>query len=355
MRYTLLGASGLRVSEVALGTMTFGETWGWGASEAECGRILEAYVEAGGNFVDTACNYTDGQSEEIVGALTEADRERYVLATKYTLTRRREDPNAGGNQRKNLVHTLEASLRRLRTDYVDLLWLHMWDGMTPVEEVVRSLDDLVRAGKVLYVGVSDTPAWAVARAVTLAELRGWAAFCGLQVPWSLADRGVERELLPLAAALGLAVTPWGVLESGELTGKYLATAQPGGGAALDRAGGQGQPTRSRPDEVSPRVNDLASEVMAVAAELGRSPAQVAIGWVRQQDVGCPVIPIVGARSAAQLADNLGCLDVRLTPAQLDRLAAASAFQLGFPRSFLESDHVRGLIFGRTYDRLRRSG
>jgi aryl-alcohol dehydrogenase-like predicted oxidoreductase len=181
----------------------------------------------------------------------------------------------------------------------------------------------------------------VARAVTLAELRGWTAFSGLQVPWSLADRGVERELLPLAAALDLAVTPWGVLESGELTGKYLS---PGG-----------EPTRSRPEAVSQRVNDLASEVMAVAAELGRPPAQVAIGWVRQQNVGCPVIPIVGARSAAQLADNLGCLDVRLTPAQLDRLAAASAFQLGFPRSFLESDHVRGLIFGRTYDRLRPSG
>lgn len=351
MGYRLFGRSGLRVSELALGTMTFGTDWGWGAGRDECRKMFDTYAEAGGNFVDTANNYTNGTSERIVGELVAADRDHFVLATKYSLSTRPDDPNAGGNHRKNLVRAVEASLERLGTDYLDLLWLHMWDGMTPVEEVVRSLDDLVRAGKVLYVGVSDTPAWAVARAVTLAELRGWTAFCGLQVPWSLADRGVERELLPLAAALGLAVTPWGVLESGELTGKYLATAQPGRGAALDRAGGQGQPTRSRPDEVSPRVNDLASEVVAVAAELGRSPAQVAIGWVRQQDVGCPVIPIVGARSAAQLADNLGCLDVRLTPAQLDRLAAASAFQLGFPRSFLESDHVRGLIFGRTYDRM----
>ena len=337
MNYRLFGRSGLRVSELALGTMTFGTDWGWGADRDECRKMFDAYAEAGGNFVDTANNYTNGTSERIVGELVAADRDHFVVATKYSLSTRPDDPNAGGNHRKNLARAVEASLERLGTGYLDLLWLHMWDGMTPVEEVVRSLDDLVSAGKVLYVGVSDTPAWAVARAVTLAELRGWAAFCGLQVPWSLADRGVERELLPLAAALGLAVTPWGVLESGELTGKHMSP--------------DGQPTRTRPDDVSPRVNELAREVMAVAAELGRTPSQVAINWVRQQDFGCPVIPIVGARSAAQLGDNLGCLDFRLEPAQLDRLAAASGFQLGFPRAFLESDHVRGLIFGRTYDRL----
>jgi aryl-alcohol dehydrogenase-like predicted oxidoreductase len=337
MRYRLFGRSGLRVSELALGTMTFGTDWGWGADRDECRKMFDVYAGAGGNFVDTANNYTNGTSERIVGELVAADRDHFVLATKYSLSTRQDDPNAGGNHRKNLVRAVEASLERLGTDYLDLLWLHMWDGMTPVEEVVQSLDDLVRAGKVLYVGVSDTPAWVVARAVTLAELRGWTAFCGLQVPWSLLDRAVEREHLPLAAALGLAVTPWGVLESGELTGKYLHP--------------DGEPTRSRPEEVSPRVNDLARQVMAVAAELGRSPSQVAINWVRQQDFGCPVIPLVGARSASQLADNLGCLDFRLDRAQLDRLAAASTFQLGFPRSFLESDHVRGLIFGQTYDRL----
>jgi aryl-alcohol dehydrogenase-like predicted oxidoreductase len=327
MKYRLFGRSGLRVSELALGTMTFGTDWGWGADRDECRTMFDRYAEAGGNFLDTANNYTGGTSER-----------------KYSLSTRPDDPNAGGNHRKNLVRALEASLERLGTDYVDLLWVHMWDGMTPVEEVVRALDDLVRAGKVLYVGCSDTPAWAVARAVTLAELRGWAAFCGLQVPWSLADRSVEREHLPLASALDLAVTPWGVLESGELTGKYLAP--------------DGRPTRSRPEHVSSRVNDLAREVMAVAADLGRSPAQVAINWVRQQDPGCVVIPIVGARSAAQLADNLGCLDLRLSPAQLDRLSAASAFQPGFPRSFLESDHVRGLVFGTTFERIaahRRAG
>jgi aryl-alcohol dehydrogenase-like predicted oxidoreductase len=358
MNYRLFGRSGLRVSELALGTMTFGTDWGWGADPEECRRMFEAYAEAGGNFVDTANNYTNGTSERIVGELVAGDRDHFVLATKYSLSTRPDDPNAGGNHRKNLVRALEASLERLGTDYVDLLWVHMWDAMTPLDEVVRALDDLVRAGKVLYVGCSDTPAWAVARAVTLAELRGWTAFCGLQVPWSLADRAVEREHLPLAAALDLAVTPWGVLESGELTGKYLATAQPAGSSGLDRASGPGRPTRSRPQDVSPRVNKLAREVVAVAADLGRSPSQVAVNWVRQQDFGCPVVPIVGARSAAQLADNLGCLDFRLPREQLDRLSAASAFQPGFPRSFLESDHVRGLIFGQTFDRIaghRRAG
>jgi aryl-alcohol dehydrogenase-like predicted oxidoreductase len=337
MKYRLFGRSGLRVSELALGTMTFGTDWGWGADRDECRKMFDCYAEAGGNFVDTANNYTNGTSERIVGELVAADRDQLVLATKYSLSTRPDDPNAGGNHRKNLVRAVEASLERLGTDYVDLLWVHMWDGMTPLAEVVRALDDLVRAGKVLYLGFSDAPAWVVARAVTLAELRGWTAFCGLQVPWSLADRAVEREHLPLAAALDLAVTPWGLLESGELTGKYLAP--------------DGQPTRSRPESVSPRVNELAREVLAVAAELGRSPAQVAINWVRQQELGCPVVPIVGARSAAQLADNLGCLDFQLTGGQLQRLTAASRFQLGFPRSFLESDHVRGLIFGETFDRI----
>jgi aryl-alcohol dehydrogenase-like predicted oxidoreductase len=344
MNYRLFGRSGLRVSELALGTMTFGTDWGWGADRDECRKMFDCYAEAGGNFVDTANNYTDGTSERIVGELVAADRDRFVVATKYSLSTRPDDPNAGGNHRKNLVRALEASLERLGSDHVDLLWVHMWDGMTPVDEVVRALDDLVRAGKVLYVGASDTPAWAVARAVTMAELRGWAAFCGLQVPWSLADRSVENELLPLAAALDLAVTPWGVLEAGELTGKYLAP--------------DGRPTRSSPEHVSPRVNDLAREVVAVAAELGRPPAQVAINWVRQQVVGCPVIPVVGARSAAQLADNLGCLEFELTAEQLARLTAASAFRPGFPRSFLESDHVRGLVFGTTFERIaahRRAG
>ena len=331
MRYTLLGRSGLRISEVALGTMTFGEAWGWGASREECRRILEVYAEAGGNFVDTACNYTDGESEEIVGELVEPDRDRFVIATKYTLTSRREDPNAGGNHRKNLVRTLEASLRRLRTDHVDLLWLHMWDGMTPVDEVVRALDDLVSSGKVLYVGISDAPAWVVARAVTLAELRGWSPFVALQAPYSLADRDVERELLPMARALGMTFTPWGMLEGGALTGKYLDEPN--------------EPRRY--DGVGAKANAAAREVLAVAGELGATAAQVAIAWVRTQP--WHTVPIIGARSEAQLLENLGALELELSLDQVERLGAASGFSPGFPRDFLESEHVRGLIFGDTFE------
>jgi aryl-alcohol dehydrogenase-like predicted oxidoreductase len=293
--------------------------------------MFDVYVEAGGNFIDTACNYTDGQSEEILGELVEGDRERLVVATKYTLTSRREDPNAGGNHRKNLVQTLEASLRRLRTDYVDLLWLHMWDGMTPVEEVVRTLDDLVSSGKVLYVGISDTPAWVVSQAVTLAEVRGWSRFVGLQGPFSLADRDVERELLPMARSLDLTFTSWGMLEGGALTGKYLRDSD--------------EPKRY--ESVGPKANGIAEEVIAVAREIGATPAQVAIAWVRAQP--WHIVPIVGARTEAQLRENLGALGVSLSAGQLERLEAASGFSTGFPRDFLESDHVRGLIFGDTFE------
>ena len=219
MRYKLLGRSGLRVSELALGTMTFGPDWGWGADADESRRIFERYDEAGGNFVDTANNYTDGTSESLVGGLTEPDRERWVIATKYSLSLDPNDPNAGGNHRKSLVRSLEQSLRRLRTDYVDLLWLHMRDATTPIEEAVRALDDQVRLGKVLYVGISDSPAWVAAQANTIADLRGWSPFVALQIPYSVASRAPERELLPMAASLGLALVPWGVLGAGILTGK----------------------------------------------------------------------------------------------------------------------------------------
>jgi aryl-alcohol dehydrogenase-like predicted oxidoreductase len=331
MRYKLLGRSGLRVSEVALGTMTFGDAWGWGASKHESRRIFDAFLDAGGNFVDTACNYTDGQSEEFLGEFLRAGRDRAVLATKYTLTSQRDDPNAGGNSRKSMVRTLEGSLRRLGTDYVDLLWLHMWDGMTPVEEVMRALDDLVTAGKVLYVGISDTPAWVVSQAVTLAELRGWSRLVAVQAPYSLADRDVERELLPMARALELAFTPWGTLEGGALTGKYLAV-----GDEPRRYGGAGE-----------RVNAIAREVIAVAAEAEATPSQVAIAWVRSQP--WLTIPIMGARTESQLRENLGALELDLPEEAVEQLSAASGFDLGFPRSFLESEHVRGLIFGDTYE------
>jgi aryl-alcohol dehydrogenase-like predicted oxidoreductase len=331
MRFKLLGRSGLRVSEVALGTMTFGDAWGWGASKEESRRIFEAFLDAGGNFVDTASNYTDGQSEELLGGFLRPGRDRIVLATKYTLTSQRDDPNAGGNSRKNMMRSLEGSLRRLGTDYVDLLWLHMWDGMTPVEEVVRALDDVVSAGKVLYVGLSDTPAWVVSQAVTLADLRGWSRLVAVQAPYSLADRDAERELLPMARSLELAFTPWGMLEGGALTGKYLSD-----GDEPRRYGGAGD-----------RVNAIAREVIAVADELGATPSQVAIAWVRAQQ--WLTVPIIGARSESQLRDNLGGLELELPEEAVERLSAASGFDVGFPRSFLESEHVRGLIFGDTFE------
>jgi len=332
MRYKLLGRSGLRVSELALGTMTFGEDWGWGASREERRKIFDRYADAGGDCVDTANNYTDGTSERFVGEFAGADREHFVIATKYTLTARRDDPNAGGNHRKNMVQALEASLARLDTEYVDLLWLHMWDGMTPVEEVLRAFDDLVRAGKVLYVSLSDTPAWVVARAVTMAELRGWTAPVAVQVPYSVADRSVEREILPMAKGLDLAVTPWGLLEGGVLTGKYRR-----GGGEPRRYQGAGEPELA-----------LGDEVVSIAEELGHSPSQVAINWIRQQRDRAELIPILGARSLEQLNDNLACLDFELSQDHLDRLSRAGGFAPGFPSSFLESDGVRELIFGETF-------
>ncbi len=332
MRYKLLGRSGLRVSELALGTMTFGEDWGWGASKEESRKIFERFAEAGGNFVDTANNYTDGTSERFVGEFVSADRDHFVLATKYSLSERRDDPNFGGNHRKNLVRSLEGSLQRLSTDRVDLLWLHMWDGMTPVEEVLRGMDDMVRAGKVAYVGFSDTPAWVVAQAVTTAELRGWVRPVAIQAPYSLLDRGVERDLLPMARANELAVTVWGMLEGGTLTGKYRSA---------DRG-------PARYEEASEKELAAGDAALALAGEIGRSPAQVAIGWIRARRDRAQIIPIVGARTVDQLDDLLGSLEFELTDEQVARLDAVAPIDLGFPHSFLASDHVRGLIFGDTY-------
>ena len=298
MRLRLLGNSGLRVSELCLGTMTFGDDWGWGASRDVSRQIFEAFAEAGGNFIDTANNYTNGTSETIVGECIQAERERYVVATKYTLrvqTGLQTDANLGGNSRRSLVRSVEKSLKRLNTDYIDLLYLHMWDYTTPVEEVLQTAQHLMIAGKILYFAFSDTPAWVVASALAKAEAHGWPKPVGIQIPWSIRDRGVEREVLPMARANDLAVLPWGLLEGGTLTGKYSAPAAD-------------EPRR----ESSASEAELAAgaAVVRLAGELGRSPAQVAINWVRQQPGN--IIPILGARSVKQLQDNLGCLDFRLT-------------------------------------------
>ncbi|MFQ5510700.1 MAG: aldo/keto reductase [Candidatus Krumholzibacteriia bacterium] len=339
MKYRLLGRSGLRVSELALGAMTFGEEWGWGASRDESRKMFEAFAEAGGNFIDTANRYTEGTSEKYVGEFVKSDREHFVVATKYTLFTRRDDPNFSGNHRKNMVQALDASLKRLGTQYVDLYWVHAWDFTTAVDEVMRALDDIVRAGKALHIGVSDTPAWIVSRANTLAELRGWSRFVGLQVRYSLVDRTVEADLLPMARAYDMAVTPWSVLAAGVLSGKYNAKNPPQKGRAREGAA------------TVDRNLEIARTVVDVAAKIGCSPAQVAISWVRQQP-GI-VIPLVGARNLAQLEDNLGALEVTLDPAQLERLDEVSRVDLGFPHNFLGQEHIRDFVYGGTWDKLHR--
>jgi aryl-alcohol dehydrogenase-like predicted oxidoreductase len=318
MKYRLMGNSGLRVSELALGAMTFGAR-DWGVDEDESRRVYDGFREAGGNFIDTANIYSEGRSESFLGEFLQGDRERVVLATKYTGPTRGRDVNAVGNSRKNMMDSLHRSLKRLRTDYVDLYWVHARDFSTPIEEVMRGLDDLVRQGKVLYVGVSDTPAWEVSRANMLAELRGWTAFVGLQIRYSLLDRAVERDLLPMAKALDLTVTPWDTLGSGVLTGKYNRDASTAGRARLR-------------GEVKQRDLEIAQEVLRVADEVGRTPAQVALNWVRQ-GLGV-IVPLVGARTREQLDDNLRCLEFELEPAHKERLDAASRIDLGFPHDFL---------------------
>jgi len=337
MRYKLLGKTGLRVSELCLGTMTFGEEWGWGASKEESRKIFDAYVDAGGNFVDTANLYTGGTSEKFVGEFLKGRRERFVLATKYTLNMRPDDPNGGGNHRKSLVQSLDASLKRLGTDYIDLYWVHAWDGMTPLEETMRALDDVVRAGKVLYVGISDAPAWIVSRANTLAELKNWTPFAALQIQYNLADRTPERDLLPMAKALDIAVTPWGVLAGGVLAGKYKTDRPAGARYSKDEAWAETVVT-----EGSVRIAEAA---IRAAKEAGRTASQVALAWVRQQPFGV-IVPILGAKTVAQLQDNLGCLDFTLGPSQLEKLDAASKVDLGFPHDFLA--RARPYVFGKTF-------
>jgi aryl-alcohol dehydrogenase-like predicted oxidoreductase len=313
--------------------MTFGTAWGWGAEPAESGRMLDLFLDRGGNFVDTAGNYTDGESERQLGELLGERRERVVLATKYTLTSRADDPNAGGNHRLNLVRSVEESLRRLRTDRIDLLWMHMWDGITPIEEVVRALDDLVGAGKVVAVGLSDTPAWVISRAVAIAELRGWTRPAAVQLPYSLGSRDPERELLPMAAGLGLAVTAWGALDGGVLTGKYAAA------SSGPRRYGDHQPAE--------RKVALAALVTEIAAGIGATPAQVCIAWLLTRRGRVNLIPLLGARTATQLEENLAAMEVWLPAEALAKLEEKSAIELGFPGGFLADPEVVELIFGST--------
>jgi len=338
--YVTLGHSGLRVSPLCLGTMTFGEEWGWGAEKDEARKVYDTYREAGGNFIDTANVYTNGSSERFVGEFIKDHRQSIVLATKYSNAAPGNDPNAAGNHRKSMMQAVDASLSRLQTDYIDLYWVHIWDQMTPVEEVMRGLDDLVRQGKILYAGISDAPAWWIAQANTLAELRGWSRFAGLQIEYSLIQRTVERELVPMAKALDLGVTAWSPLANGVLTGKYH-----GNGNAE-----AGRMSRQEMREFLPeqeRTQVVITALKAAAQQTGRSMAQVALAWLRQRPVA--VIPIIGARKVSQLQDNLASMDLNLSAEQVKTLDEASSIEPGFPYYLYSAQMTRALMYGGMRD------
>jgi len=325
--YLTLGRSGLRVSPLCLGTMTFGEDWGWGTTVEESEAILTRYLERGGNFIDTANGYTKGHSEVIIGnyfARTSGRRHRAVIATKFSTNLYPGDPNAGGAGRKAMVEACEESLRRLRTDYIDLYWMHFWDPNTPIDETLRALDDLVRAGKVRYIGASDTPAWKVAQAQVLAELRGWSRFAGLQIEYSLIERTVEGELVPMAVELGLGITPWSPLRGGVLSGKYTrANAASANPARGDRV----------KSFLTERNLTIIDELIRIAGEIGSTPAAVALAWVQSRPGVASTI--IGARGLDQLDQNLAALDVTLMPAHLAALNAVSEPALNFPAPFFK--------------------
>jgi aryl-alcohol dehydrogenase-like predicted oxidoreductase len=340
--YRLLGRSGLRISPLTLGTMTFGvEPGTWGSTPEEAGQMVDLYVERGGNFIDTANFYGQmGQSEAWLAPMIKSRRNSLVISTKYSLTTRPGDPNASGNHRKNMVHSVEDSLRRLGTDYIDLYYLHMWDFRTPVDEILRAFDDLVRAGKVLYIGLSDTPAWQASRMQAIAELRGWSQFCALQISYSLTERTVERELIPMAAEMGMGVCPWSPLGGGVLSGKYSRADLSGSGSGHDIHSRKGiNVMTGRLTESSLAVADAVNKV---AKELGCTSPQVAIAWTLLNPAVAS--PVLGVRTLAQLKDNLGALDVTLTSEHIAKLEAVSAVPMVFPMDTLKSP-AEGMMFG----------
>jgi aryl-alcohol dehydrogenase-like predicted oxidoreductase len=339
MRYSILGRSGLRVSKVALGTMTFGPGAEWSRSEEECRPVFDAYVEAGGNFIDTANMYTGGESEKIVGRLIASDRERFVIASKYAnAVPGRKDPNEAGVHRKSLARSLDASLKRLGVDYIDLYFVHWWDFTTPVEEVQRALDDAVSAGKILHFGLSDVPAWVVSRAQTFADLRGLAPVACMQLEYSLVQRSIEREHLPLAIAHDIGVMAWSPLAGGILSGKYTTGGAPQGPARMDSM--QLQPL----DE---RNRTIATAVDAVAQRLGMRPSQVSLAWI----IGRGAIPIVGATRAEQMQENLAAASLALPDDAVAELEDASRFDAGHPYSMLDWDMPMALGYAGMFDDL----
>ena len=344
--YRTLGRSGLRVSPLCLGTMTFGTEWGWGAEENVASALFDRYLEAGGNFIDTADGYTGGKSEEMVGKfiVDRGLRDRVVLATKFTFNADPTNPNAGGNGRKNIHRALQGSLRRLQTDYIDLYWLHAWDTVTPVEEVIATLNDLVREGKILHYGFSDTPAWYVARAQTMAEKDGKERLIALQLEYSLVERNIEREHIPAAPELGLGICPWSPLASGFLTGKYQRKEEENGGSGdgrLEKMKDSGNPGFKKFNEQNWKILDM---LLDVSKQLGRNPAQVALNWVATQPGVTSTI--LGASKLPQLEDNLGALDFSIPRDLRDRLNTVSVPPSIHPYVFFEP-FIQSMIHGGT--------
>jgi aryl-alcohol dehydrogenase-like predicted oxidoreductase len=319
--------------------MTFGKEWGWGADAGEARRIFDLYIDRGGNFVDTSVNYTGGSSERLLGTYIKEKRDRVVVATKFTMAREPGNPNAGGNHRLNIIRSVEDSLRQLDTDWIDLLYLHGWDYTTAPDEVMRGLDDLVSSGKVVYLGISNAPAWRVAEMQTLADLRGWAPFVALQVEYNLISRTVEHEQIPMAAALGLGVLPWSPLAGGILSGKYSRADL----AGEIIAGTRKEVIVATSNNLNERAFAITEVVCEIAAELNVSPSQVAIAWTLQNQA--VVSPIIGARTVAQAEDNLNALAVTFTADQLSHLNNVSAIEPIFPYSFTERPAVQHFYFG----------
>jgi len=333
--YVTLGRSGLRVSPLCLGTMTFGEEWGWGSDVETSRRIMDAYLDRGGNFLDTANMYTKGHSEVVIGnhlCKDASKRDRLVIATKFMSAMHPGDPNSGGAGRKSILAACDESLRRLQTDYIDLYWLHFWDHHTPIEETMRALDDLVSSGKIRYIGFSDTPAWKCAEAQTIAQFRDCAPIIALQIEYSLIERTPENELLPMARAMGMGVTPWSPLKGGILTGKYTRDSAP---------------KDTRYDENSQHLNErtfgILDAMKSVASDTGASLPQLALAWCQAQEGVDSTI--IGARKMDQLEDNLAALDVTLSAEHLRTLDEASEQKPIFPQSFLPG--VRDVFQGGT--------
>lgn len=334
--YYTLGRTGLRVSRLALGTMTFGTQWGWGADKETARQLVDTYVDAGGNFFDTADLYTEGTAETWLGEFIAEKglRDKAVIATKFTYNADPGNPNAGGNGRKNILRAVEGSLKRLGTDYIDLYVLHTWDRITPTEEVVRTFDDLVRSGKVRHVGLSDVPAWYAARIQTIAELRGYEPISSMQLEYSLVERNIEREHVPLATGHGIGITAWSPLGSGLLSGKYRPSDDGGAGAGrLETVKGSNVPAFQK---FTPRNWKIVAELEAVAKATNRSMAQVALNWVANRPGVASVI--VGATKTSQLRDNIEALSFDI-PAELTaRLDEVSAPEATFPYTFFENTH-----------------